>query len=337
MGSEGPAAASLTVDNLPRQAARSLGNVVVRVECSQAAEAPLDRVWSLMSSPAFWSLRRGRCFMFDVPGADRLRFCISALSGEVHCGAFGIEAGEPGRRMSLQAHYGYRGRYTLSATARGRRSEARIAVMASVPRGREATIKASLRADLGSWLRLLRQVSEGRAAWPGDGIPAELHAMCMTRQPMDSGHTAATSVAIGAEPGSVWELLYSPRTAQLIGPRPAAFSGHVPGTPLRQPGELQYFLRPRPDGTLSAGAIAVTDYDGGLRTTAQRLGPPHDELRYELTPGDGQAQLTLTWRWPGTAELPPADRRQWAANLESLARSYKLLSENGTPVAGEGR
>ena len=48
----------------------------VRVRRSQVIDGEPSRVWSLLSSPEAWSLRPQDTFMFNVPNAERLRFCI---------------------------------------------------------------------------------------------------------------------------------------------------------------------------------------------------------------------------------------------------------------------
>ena len=85
----------------------TIWETAVVVERSRVIKATPERAWSLLSSPAVWSLRPGR-FAFDVTvpgvtgaGAGQLRVSLLADSRRLGGDVLEVTGEEPGRRVSL--------------------------------------------------------------------------------------------------------------------------------------------------------------------------------------------------------------------------------------------
>jgi hypothetical protein len=201
--------------------------------------------------------------------------------------------------MTLRVHAVPGQEHTLSvAPARRGRTQVRISAQTHVGRHRQAGAEIRLRVSLRTWLQALREVIEGRAPAPGGEILADVHAACMTGLTAEEWQSITAAALIDAYPDVVWNAVHSPDTARIIGPAPAGYSGYVPGTPIGEAGEMQYFVSRDATGLLQGSAAAVTEYAGRRRAVTHTIGPPGIEIVYLLTAIAGQTQLELTYRWP---------------------------------------
>jgi hypothetical protein len=250
----------------------------VAVERSQAIAVTPDRAWSLLSSAALWSLRPERC-AFDVPavpGAARLRVSLAVRAGQVACDVLAVTGEVPGRRIRLStvttAPPGAV-TFTLSVMPEGDQVRAVIAVRNRVRRGAGLDVRAVWRRQLKAWLGECREVLEGRRAWPADGLPDGVHAVCARRRPVPDAPVVVSATAlISAPQARVWQTVWDPETSLLLA-QDAVAAGHVPGTPSRQPGEMQYGIHRLPDGRLHPHLLVAQEITDGHSVMVQEAGP----------------------------------------------------------------
>jgi hypothetical protein len=134
-------------------------------------------------------------------------------------------------------------------------------------------------------------VLEGHWPWPV-GMPADFRRACTPRPLPGATHSGSASVLIAAPLDAVWEAVWSPGSSGDGG----LACGHVPGTPVQEPGEMQYFISPRSDGQPVLRTVIVREVDPQHSAIVQSLGPQHDEDSYLLTAETGGIQLGMTSR-----------------------------------------
>jgi hypothetical protein len=271
----------------------------VRARQSAVIDSDVDRIWSLLSSPAAWSLRSPASYMFTVPDARKLRVNLDATGPGISTDVYEVREEQPGKTISLQSQPPFPQLVTFSlAPARRGATRASIAVSRSVSVVQAAGLNRALRAEVKAWLEALCAVIEDRAPWPDGSMSAELHRSCMSLPQAATGQsTVRAAVLIRADPDVVWHDIYSPHTH---GPQQAGavHTGFVPGTPRGQPGEIQYGIYSGPDGTLRAAADAVTEMRPGREALTHRVGPPHSQTRYLLEPEGDHTRLEIVYRGP---------------------------------------
>jgi len=317
--------------------------ITVQVERLRALNAPPDRVWSLLSSPAAWSLRPLR-FAFDVPGplagAGRLRCVLGTVGQVTNCAV--LEAGEetPGQAVCwLRRDRLPTGNqaYTLSVRPGQRGTTACIAVRDVVPRESRAGWKTRWEAELGIWLDALQATVEGQRPWPGAKIPKDVRQACSARPAAGAYGGASAEVLIGAPLGVVWEAVWSPETSRSLNPTLVAYAGRVPGTPQREVGEMQYCIC-RADGRLTADVHVVSEFAYQQSALTQRVGPPHTQVLHRFAPVAGGTRLTLTFRWPeGTLKADNQDVRYSLTELlQKNANGYRAIIERSAGATSPG-
>jgi uncharacterized protein YndB with AHSA1/START domain len=299
----------------------------VRVEQSAVIRGDVDRVWSLLSSPDAWSLRSAARYMFTVPDAPQLRFHLAATGRGISSDVFEVCEEEPGKSLSLQSQGPLPQFVTFAVTpARRGATRASIAISQSISPVQAADLKRAMRAGVNAWLGALRAAIENRAPWPSGSMPAELHQSCMSLPRVTNHVTVSAAILICADPDAVWQAISSPHAH---GPHPggAVHAGLIPGTPQGQPGEIQYGIYSRPDGSLRGCAVAVTEIHTGREALTHRVGPPHNQTRYLLTPEGGHTRLEIVWRGPDLrAEDDPA-KSLMAEHLQSVLGEHKARIE----------
>jgi hypothetical protein len=189
---------------------------------------------------------------------------------------------------------------------------------------RADAVETATRAGLVRWLSRIQAVAENRSPAPSEVISAEVQRLCLQvpRQPKDWLSVTETAV-IRADPSAVWAGVSAPH----FGPASSSpvACGYVPGTPVGQPGEMQYFVERLEDGALTSQAVAVSMTDN-WEAIAHRVSPPYDQTRYRLSADGGQAKLEMTWTGPpGPAG---ASREPVTAGLRAVLSHHKAALED---------
>jgi hypothetical protein len=304
----------------------------VRVERTEAVHADGARVWSLLSSPAFWSLRSVTCYMFAVPDQEQLWFYLGPAPRRIGSSVFQVCEEQPGTRISLKSEQPWSQLVTLSVLP-GRRgaTKARIAVSRPVHIAQKLMVEHALQADLKSWLKELRSVCEGKAPWPAGTMPAELHRGCMSPPDTSSHQPVSMSVLIRASRDAVWRAVSSPRTLHSGG---AVCAGIIPGTPQGQRGEMQYLIARRDDGSLRSYAVAVTDLSAGRSALTLRVGAPHEQTSYLLTDEPEGIRLHITWLGPNLRDSHDPEKSEITEFLAAAANELRTAIEDSARPDG---
>jgi uncharacterized protein YndB with AHSA1/START domain len=304
----------------------------VVVERSQVVDAPPERVWSLLGSPEAWSLRPAK-FAFDVTAPTGSRFRIMLGLGQVGpvCVLYEISEEVPGQAISLHTPATLppgREHLSLSAAPQGHGTRATIRASSLVARGNsKSTIKAYWQVQLETWLGNMSAVIEGRNPWPDAGIDPGLQSACSPRAPLASPAEVSASTLVRAPIDQVWQAVYAPESALLKEPGRVVCAGHVPGTPTRQVGEMQYFVRREDDGRLWASACVVTELPRQYSAVTAGIAPPHIETLHLVTPAQQGTQLQLTTRYPAGIAKRETVKRQLADLVQASVDGYKRLIE----------
>ena len=177
---------------------------------------------------------------------------------------------------------------------------------------------------LDRWLTRASMVLEGHWPWPTD-MPADVRHACEPRPLPAATESVSASVLISAPLDAVWNAVCSPGLAS----RGVLVSGHVPGTPMQEPGEMQYFISPRSGNQLDLTAVVVREIDPPRSATVQSLGPLHHEDSYLLTAETGGIQLRMTTSWAlaSTGGEPELVREQATESVRSATADYKAAVE----------
>jgi hypothetical protein len=303
------------------------------VERSQLIDAPPERVWSLLASPEAWSLRPAR-FAFDVtaPAGSRLRVVLGLGRAGPVCVLYEISGEMPGQAISLHTlgtPSAGGERLTLSAAAQGRGAQATIMVSSPVARGNSrGDLKAYWQAQLEIWLGNLRAVIEGQSPWPAAAMSQGLRSACSPRAPLASPAEFSASSLVRAPIDQVWQAIYAPESDLLTDPGHMICAGQVPGTPTRQVGEMQYFVRREDDGRLWASACVVTELTDQHSALTAAITPPHIEVLHLVTPAQQGTQLQLTIRCPARTAKRQAQKRHMADSIQAEVDRYKKLIES---------
>jgi hypothetical protein len=312
-------------------------NTTVAVQESQTIDATADQTWSLLGSPAAWSLQSGG-FTFDVPATAStglLRVLVGLRGDGVACEVLEVTEEKPGRSVCLRSvstRPGQEQAFTLSVLPGGRRVQAGIGVREVARRAAKREVEAFWRKRLTAWLTKCQAVLEGRTPWP-DGLPADLLAACTEPGPLTEpvGFSAATPIA--APPTRVWQTLWDPETTLRMDTEGVA-AGRVPGTPAQQAGEMQYFIRRRPDGRLTASLGTVLQADAGRSALVRSAGPVQSEVLHLIEPEGEGTRLTLTASYP--RQLVHGHFEQVGSEVTKLVTGYKTLLEESGPAGNPG-
>lgn len=300
--------------------------VEVKAERSAAVHADADRVWRLLVSPSTWSMK-ATAFMFAVPGAERLWLWVGSTAlGLPANGLYEVAENASARSVTFHEPAPSRHYYRLSVRP-GRRGPVRVHIeVACYPsRLRAHAVETATRAGLDRWLGRIRAVAEDRSPAPGDLVSAGVVRLCLQvpRQPKDWISVTETAV-IRADPAAVWAAV-SPPHFEPASPSTPVACGYVPGTPVGQPGEMQYFVQRLEDGALKSEVEVVSAVTDGMDVVAHRLKPPYDQTRYRVSAGNGQADLEITWTGPpGPGQ---ASRGPVASSLRAVLRHHKAELE----------
>jgi len=303
---------------------------LVTVERSQAIRVPADRLWTLLSGPQTWSMRPSQ-FAFDVTVAPdtRLRVVLGVNGTGPFVGTFELQDEVPGQAMSMRlgAQANPVQVISFSAVADGDATAATITFRYRGPRTRADRDRWERR--LAGWLSGLREVAEGHAPAPGPGMPESLRVRCMPVGPLRKRVAVSASALIAAPPAAVWDVIYAPESSAATHAKAVA-AGLVPGTPVRQVGEMQYCVHKDAGGWFTTQVIAVTELDPGRSALTASITFPHVQTYHLITPQGQGTRLELTFRWPGN--IPGGKSkvygRKTADALQHLVNGYRDLIEN---------
>lgn len=277
----------------------------VAVERAQVIEASLERVWSLLSGPAMWSLRPGLSFAFAIPdlpaGEGRLFLSLGATSADVSGAVFEICDEVAGQLIQVRARGmppAKAASYTLAVAPDGRGVQIRAQVRFLAARSGLVAAEALWRRRLAGWLAALAAVAEGRAPWPPSALPDPARQILLGGAEIKDPIAYSAEVLIAASPDAVWQAIGS-----LTGMRAALDAvccGQVPGSPDGL-GAMRYAIIRGSEGQLHAAVSAVREVRPERSVTVRRVGPPGEESSYHLTPASGGTRLELATRWPAKA------------------------------------
>jgi hypothetical protein len=138
-------------------------------------------------------------------------------------------------------------------------------------------------------------------------MPADMQRACSARPRSRMLARVSEAALIKAPAGPVWEAVRAADSARFVDPEHFADAGHVPGTPERAVGEMQYHVSRHADGRATAAVHLVTEYVEGHSAVVQHVGPPHHQTYYLVAPAPGGARLELACRWPARASKRGAE------------------------------
>jgi len=302
---------------------------LVTVERSQAIRVPADRLWSLLSGPRAWSMRPSQ-FAFDVtvPPDTRLRVVLGVNRTGPFVGTFELQDEVPGQAMSMRLGAQANPVQVISflAVADGDATAATITVRYRGPRARVDRDRWERR--LGGWLSGLREVAEGHAPDPGPGMPESLRVWCTPVGPLRKPVAVSASALIAASPAVVWDVICAPESSAATHATVAV--GLVPGTPVRQVGEMQYCVHKDAGGWFTTQVIAVTELDPGRSAVTASITFPHHETWHLITAQGQGTRLELTFRWPGN--IPGGKSKEYgrktADAFQHRVNGYRDLIDN---------
>jgi len=206
-----------------------------------------------------------------------------------------------------------------------------LTVTFATDRGRATYLKKTWERHVGVWLAGAYLVLEGRQPWP-DGMPAAVQRACAARPALEATQSVSASVLIAAPPSVVWDAIWAP-DMPVDNPTWVA-SGHVPGTPVHEAGEMQFSVRRNTDGRLRLATVFARDVVYQRSARVQQVRAPHIEMDYLLVPETDGTRLELTRRWAEAAMTgePGLVRNRAADSLRSTADAYKSAIATATPT-----
>jgi uncharacterized protein YndB with AHSA1/START domain len=307
------------------------GRIAV-VEQSEAVSAPVEHVWPLLSGPAAMALRPDS-FAFDV--APTLRMVLSVPGAKPFFVTYEVLEQVPGQVVSLTVPGrppGTEEVFTLSVVQAGAGSRMTINVRSAVASpAAQAALEDYWQRTLPVWLAGLSDVADGRAPRPDGQMPANLQAACMPPAPGARPATASASAVIAAPAEDVWETVYAPEWAAiLLSHGSPVDAGVIPGTPLRQAGEMQYFITHLANGELHNVVTVVKELEAGRFALISPVGTTGLEMLHSVVPDGQGTRLELTFRWPAPAGISNrlTVARSMADTVRQRVQAFKDLIEN---------
>jgi hypothetical protein len=305
----------------------------VLVERSQALAAPVERVWPLLSGPGALALRPSS-FAFDVaaPHTARLRVVVSVPGMTPIFVAYEVREEVRGQVVSLTLPGRRAGGgevFTLSVVPERAGSRVAIQIRAVVAdRKGQAVVADYWQQAVPQWLAGLCDVAEGRAPLPDGRMPAGLQAACAPAALPARPDSVSASVVIAAPAPDVWGAVCAPESAILMSRGAVVLAGVIPGTPVRQEGEFQYFISRLDDGQLRITVTVVKELSAGRFALISHVGRHPLEILYHIDPDSQGTRLELTYRWPGSTPNHQALARSMATAVQNKVRAIKDLIEN---------
>jgi hypothetical protein len=304
----------------------------VRVEHELKVGAVPDQVWALARGPAALSAMPG-WFAFGVPaevtGTDRL-CCLITANRTVTCAMVDVAQEIDGQMICWQARstraVGNQA-FTIGVLPRPGGSTLRLSISNVVLRPDVAWAEVFWGAKVRSWARSLREIAEGRVAWPGTGMPAGMQEKCSAFRPLKKPVQASAAAVIHAPAAVVWEAVSNPESS--LDPARTAYAGCVPGTPERMTGGMEYAVRRRPDGRLTADVGVTVEFAAGVSAVTRTIASRPLEVSYLVTPVADGTRLELVCRWPARMEKSAGKEfaPAMAISLKKTVERYRALIE----------
>jgi hypothetical protein len=304
----------------------------VRVEREVRVRAVPEEVWAVARGPEGLSAMPG-WFAFGVPtevaGADRL-CCLVSVHRTVTCSVVDVREQIDGQMIcwqTLGTRPAGKQSFTIGVLPRPGGSTVRLSVSDVVRRPDVGAAETFWHARVRAWARSLREIAEGRAAWPGTGMPAVIQERCSAFGPLKKPAQASAAAVIHAPAAVVWEAVYAPEPAPDT--EQVVYAGRVPGTPERMTGEMQYAVRRHPDGRLTAHVDVITAFADGVSAVTRNISRWPFEVSHLVTPVAEGTRLELVCRWPARMEksagkeFAPAT----AIRVRKVVEGYRALIE----------
>jgi len=300
------------------------------VEHELPVDADPDQVWALTRTLAALSAMPGR-FVLDVPapvaGTDRL--CCLLTDGEpVTSAVHDVREEAAGQMICWQARStepAGKQTLTLRVLRRPRGCTLRLSIGDVVPRPHAISREAYWQTQVRAWGDSLRDIAEGRAPWPSPKMAAGMLEKCSAPRPLRNPVMVSAAAVIHAPTAAVWETVCAPESLRLMNPGNVAYAGHVPGTPERKAGYMQYVVYRHPDGRFTASLSVIMELAEGVSAVSQGVAPPHIKLHHLITPVADGTRLELECRWSGPA--PRSVTADAARQLAEAVEGYKALIE----------
>jgi hypothetical protein len=306
--------------------------IATAVKVSREVSVGPETAWSLLSSTAVWSLSRGQ-FAFDAgtAGSEHIRCLLSARRDGVAHGVLTTCHQQPGVQEAIWTEGKQRWEVTFSAGPHRRGAAVTATVRFATDRGTATYLKKTWERNVGVWLARACEVLEGRQPWP-DGMPADVQRACAARPALDATQSVSASVLIAAPPSVVWDAVWAPGSP--VDDPALVACGHVPGTPVQEAGEMQFFVSRGTDSRLSLATVFVRDVVYQRSARIQQVRAPHIETDFLLVPETDVTRLELTYRWAEAAMAgePGLVRNHVADSVQSDAEAYKCAIERITPT-----
>lgn len=306
------------------------------VEHELAVDAAAAEVWALARSPAALSAMPDR-FAFAVPaevaGTDRLCCLLTddeapaptvhdvrqEIAGQMIC--WQARGTEPAGQQT----------FTLSVQPRlGGSSTLRLSVADVVSRLQASSQEAYWRTQVRAWADSLLQIAGGRAPWPSAKVPVRMQEKWSVSRTLKDPMRVSADVVVHAPSAAVWEAVVAPETLCLMNPQQVAYAGHVPGTPEREAGHMQYVIYRHPDKRFTASVSVVMELVEGVSALTQGAARPHVKVYHRVAPVAYGTRVELECRFPAPAAYTA--RKIMAADvakqLSQTVDGYKAFIED---------
>lgn len=320
-------------DHVDRQ--EELGNVwmgSVRMSRSGTVDTTLERAWSLLASPAAYSLEGTFGFVFELPvrpsAGGRLFFTVGSSGGRGTGHIFEVVDETPQQRVRLLGRSAQHvGRHSVSAAMSPSRRGVRLELGMEVPCPRSDKIDYQMRVakDLNAWLSAVTAVLEDRSPWPPAELPDDLRQAIGTAPAMKLPLTASESVYIEARPPLVWQAASSHEATRMS--QQALYAGLLPGPSSTDTGRAGYVVVDRPQSGLVGVVSVVTEIEEGRMRATLTKGFGARTSRLEVMPAGPGSTLKITVTEAGPQGQSERDKWQAAraANLTARLGRYKAL------------